>query len=137
MWVCLILWRFFYETLREGLRMLSEEKMTKNFTFSEKWTFPWCCQYHAKAANGHSIQKHSQHSQSVPALHESVNFSTVEEERIRASTSSNVSISLLTDTYGCKIQTYWLCVWEKGAIKVCAYIQYFFRLLLYSKLYGW
>ena len=35
-------------------------------------------------------------------------------------------------TYGCKIQTYWLCVWEKGAIKVCAYIQYFFRLLLYS-----
>ena len=79
--------------------MLSEEKMTKNFTFSEKWTFPWCCQYHAKAANGHSIQKHSQHSQSVPALHESVNFSTVEEERIRASTSSNVSISLLTDAY--------------------------------------
>ena len=105
-------------------------KWLKISLFRKKRTFPWCCQYHAKATNGHSIQKHSQHSQSVRGLHESVNFSTVEEERIRASTSSNVSISLLMDA---KYRLIIDCVFEKnGTIKVCAYIQYFFRLLLYS-----
>ena len=48
--------------------------------------------------------------------------------RIRA-TSSNVSISLLIDTDA----KYRLidCVWERGAKKVCAYIQYFFSVCYY------